>query len=106
MRKSPRGTVSLVALAVPGGADLVRLGLELVRPVEVTACRQEQDQPECDEDTQEGVQLRDAGQQQRQDGQRQADAVDREHRLAVAQAEIQQPMMDMRAIRAEWRAPL
>ena len=90
-----------VALAV-----LVRLGLELVGTIEVTARRQEEDQPEGHEDAQERVQLGDARQQQRQDGQGEADAVDHEDGLAVAQPEVEQPVVDVRPIRAERRATL
>ena len=65
---------------------LVGLGLEFVRPIEVAARRQEQDEPERDEHAEERVELGDARQQQRQDGQREADAVDDEDRLTVRQA--------------------
>ena len=82
----------------------VRLGLELVGPIEVAAGRQEEHEPERHEDAQEGVQLGHARQEHREDGQTEADAVDREDGLPVREPEVQQPVMDVRAVGRERRA--
>ena len=87
-------------------AVLVCLGLELVRTIEVAARRQEQDEPERDEHAQERVQLGDARQSSDRTARREADAVDHQDGLAVRQAEVEQPVVDVRPVRAERRAAL
>ena len=55
--------------------------------------------------TQEDRDLAAAGQQQAGDGQHHAHRVDDEHGLAVAEAKIEQPVVEVAAVGAEWRPP-
>ena len=85
----------------PGGHArvVVRLGLELLGSPEGAARRPEQDQPGHHEHAQERVQLGHLGQEQGDEPEARADAVDDQDRVAVRQAQVEQPMVDVRPVR-------
>ena len=75
--------------------------LDLLYSPERAAGGAEQDEPGHDEHAEERVQLVDLRQEQGDEPEGRADGVDDEHRVAVREPEIEQPVVDVGAVRAE-----
>ena len=76
------------------------------RTAEIDPREREQGQPDQHEHAEERVDLAGAGQQQRQPAQADADRVDQQHRLAMRQADVEQPVVEVAAVRRERRPAL
>lgn len=80
---------------------LVGRRLQLLGASERSAGGPEEDQSGDHEDPEEGVQLRDLGEEQGDEPQGAADPEDHEHGVPVRQTEVEESMVDVRAVRGE-----